>query len=945
MTALGCALLAAELAGLPATGHSQDCTPVPPGLVAWWKGDNTAANIVGGANGTLVGNAGYAAGRVGGAFTFDGSGDAVSLGNPMALQLQNFTIEAWIKRASSGPASGNILSYGSGAYGFAIVGEGTLILAKIWVVAVSSSVRVTDTSWHHVAVTKSGSTVVFYVDGTAYPAPAFNPEFEFGDNVQIGARNNEDSFNGLIDEVSVYNRGLSVAEVAAIYAAGSGGKCLIAQPESRMAYEGSTVSLGVVSLAQPASTYQWRKAGSNLVNGGRVSGVTTTNLTLAGVQLSDAGDYTVVISSASGSVASSVAILQVLPTNAPSVQINGRLAVGVVSATSPAALTITGGFSGGFIFYTLDGSTPSVGAPLYEGPLVLSSNAVIQAMSLSADFSHSAFAPAVTFQIIPTYPLQTSVSGDGTISASPSSGPYPSNSVVTLTATAGVGWTFDRWTGSLSGSANPAALTMNGNKTVQAVFTRSAYPLTVSSPGGGSVTGNGGAVAPGTYYPTGSVVALQATASSGWSFLRWEGTASGSANPLSVTINQTNNIQAIFATVLGTTVAGSGSITLNPPNPVPYGTVVTVTAVPMPGKAFVVWSGALSGSANPAILTVISAPLAIGALFTGPTTATIVTQPTNTAVLPGGSATFSVTASGAPPLSYQWWKAGSPLTGATDSSFTIASAAAADAGGYSVVVGNAYGSPATSSVATLTVLIPVAITGQPLTQVVAAGETATFRVTAIGSPAPAYQWLFQGTNLAGATASSLVLTNVGTNALGPYHAAVWNAYSAATSAPALLLMSPSIRGAFVGATVTWGKPASISVSAIGSAPLSYQWYKDGAPVAGATRATLDFPTVQLTDAGMYSVVISSPYGSTTNAPAQVVVNPANMWLGMYAGVTIEGVPGYTYTIQYSTDLRDTNSWVTVTNLTLVEPIELWVDRSVNVYGGQSLKRYYRVVAY
>ena len=88
------------------------------------------------------------------------------------------------------------------------------------------------------------------------------------------------------------------------------------------------------------------------------------------------------------------------------------------------------------------------------------------------------------------------------------------------------------------------------------------------------------------------------------------------------------------------------------------------------------------------------------------------------------------------------------------------------------------------------------------------------------------------------------------------------------------------------------------------------------------------------------MVISSPYGSVTNTPAQLVVNPANITLELYAGIVIEGVPGYTYGIEYTTDLTDTHSWQSITNVTLTQPIEKWADTSVNVLS--SPKRFYRV---
>jgi hypothetical protein len=88
--------------------------------------------------------------------------------------------------------------------------------------------------------------------------------------------------------------------------------------------------------------------------------------------------------------------------------------------------------------------------------------------------------------------------------------------------------------------------------------------------------------------------------------------------------------------------------------------------------------------------------------------------------------------------------------------------------------------------------------------------------------------------------------------------------------------------------------------------------------------------------------VNSPYGSVTNTPAQLVVNPANISLGLYAGITIEGVPGYTYGIEYTTDLQNTNSWQSLTNITLSQPVEIWVDTNVNV--PTALKRFYRVTS-
>ena len=707
-------------------------------------------------------------------------------------------------------------------------------------------------------------------------------------------------------------------------------------PQSKTVALDGTAVFTVTATGTPVLGYQWRKEGS------AIAGATNNSLIVPDVTPSDAGNYDVMVTNHYGSVTSSNVVLQVLPANAPSITVNGLLAVGTVNVGTAGSIKITGGYAGGLIFYTFDGSVPTTSATLYTGPFSITNSVTLRATSLSADFTQNSEAPPINVTVLPVYSLATSVSGSGEITASPPNGPYISNSVVSLTAQPYLNWAFDHWSGALSGSVNPAYLTMNGPRSVQAVFVPTAYPLTAGTPGGGSVTANGQSIAANTYYPTGSVVLLEATANSGWSFLRWQGTTSSVANPLNSFMNQTQNVQAIFGTMVSSNIAGSGSIAVSAPNPVPFGTLLTLTATPSPGYYFLSWSGAVGGTLNPTNLTVTTASPMVGALFAVSTEAAILTQPTNLTVWVSNSATFYVMGSGAAPLSYQWRKSGANLNEQTNALYTITNTVAGDGGNYDVVVVNAYGNSVTSAVATLTVLVPVTITSQPVQQVVPLRGSATFTGAATGYPTPSYQWLFNGAALPGANASSLVVTNVDTHLLGDYSLLAWNAYTAATSSVARLLMSPSLRVPFVGDTVVWGKSAVLAVAALGSGELSFQWFKDGAPLTWGTNATLEFSTIQISDGGLYSVVVSSEWGSVTNTPAQLVINPANIRIGIYAGITIEGVPGYTYGIQYTTDLTDTNSWATLTNHTLTQPAEIWVDTSVEV--GTALRRYYRVSA-
>jgi len=120
----------------------------------------------------------------------------------------------------------------------------------------------------------------------------------------------------------------------------------------------------------------------------------------------------------------------------------------------------------------------------------------------------------------------------------------------------------------------------------------------------------------------------------------------------------------------------------------------------------------------------------------------------------GQTATFSVTATGSPPLQYQWRKNGANIPGATNSSYTTPATVATDNGSlFSVVVSNGGGS-VTSRNAKLTVNIPPSITTQPANKTVRAGQTAKFTVTATGTTPLSYQWKKNGVNITGATQAS-----------------------------------------------------------------------------------------------------------------------------------------------------------------------------------------------
>jgi Ca2+-binding RTX toxin-like protein len=217
-------------------GTNKDGTDVLLGAISWWKGENNPNDSADSNTGTVAGNAAYAAGKVGQAFSLDGAGDAIQITNATNLQVQNFTIEAWVKRGSATQISldesvdpgGMVFSYGAGGYGFGLLDDGRLFLSKVGTSSVTSTGAVTDTNFHHVAVTKSGSTVTFYVDGVGVVASAFSDTFTFTTNAAIGARGGTltNSFLGLIDQVHLNGRVLSASEIQAIINAGTRGQGL-----------------------------------------------------------------------------------------------------------------------------------------------------------------------------------------------------------------------------------------------------------------------------------------------------------------------------------------------------------------------------------------------------------------------------------------------------------------------------------------------------------------------------------------------------------------------------------------------------------------------------------------------------------------------------------------------------------------------------------------------
>jgi uncharacterized protein (DUF2141 family) len=211
------------------------------------------------------------------------------------------------------------------------------------------------------------------------------------------------------------------------------------------------------------------------------------------------------------------------------------------------------------------------------------------------------------------YQLTVNIIGSGSVTLNATS-PYYYGTVVQLTATAAVGYTFQGWSGNLSGSVNPTTIVIEGNELVNATFTANQYTITVNVSGGGSVT-----LSPNTaYYYYGVMVQLTAVASNGWQFDHWSGNLTGTVNPRYVYTTYNMSVTATFIQInytLTVPVYGMGSVSLNETAPYHYGDIVLMIAVPTPGWSFQDWNGDLNSSVDPATLTVTK-NMTVAAWFT-----------------------------------------------------------------------------------------------------------------------------------------------------------------------------------------------------------------------------------------------------------------------------------------------------------------------------------------
>jgi len=287
----------------------------------------------------------------------------------------------------------------------------------------------------------------------------------------------------------------------------------------------------------------------------------------------------------------------------------------------------------------------------------------------------------------------------------------------------------------------------------------------------------------------------------------------------------------------------------------------------------VVSNSAGSVTSSTAVLTVLPVVLA----------PSIAVAPQSVSALDGGTATFVVVAEGTAPFTYVWQRNDSTIDDATGASYTTPQLALTDTGArYRVVVSNSAGR-ITSGEATLTVNPEApAIATAPANVAVTAGQTATFSASATGSAPLAYQWQRNRSAISGATTASYTTpaTTVADNG-ARFRVVVTNAGGSVTSAEATLgvtaaVVAPAIASAPLGTTVQEGQTASFTASASGTAPLAFQWLRNGVAIGGATAAsyTTAATTVAADNGARFSVRVSNAAGNVISAEVVLTVQGA-----------------------------------------------------------------------
>jgi hypothetical protein len=234
---------------------------------------------------------------------------------------------------------------------------------------------------------------------------------------------------------------------------------------------------------------------------------------------------------------------------------------------------------------------------------------------------------------------------------------------------------------------------------------------------------------------------------------------------------------------------------------------------------------------------------------------------------------------------------------------------------------NGMGINAISGPAPIPPVVAPAITSQPGSAKILAGQTATFNVAATGTAPMSYQWMMNGAAITGATSSTYTTpaeTTASNNA--QFAVTVSNSAGSATSSAAVLsvasaTVAPAITTQPASQTILSGKTATFSVAATGTAPFTYQWSQGGLPITGAMSSSYTTPAE--TSNAQFSVTVSNSAGSTTSNTATLTVTASTLILNSSTSALSFGSVNVSASSTQNVTLTNAgNSVITISNVTV-----------------------------
>jgi hypothetical protein len=300
-------------------------------------------------------------------------------------------------------------------------------------------------------------------------------------------------------------------------------------------------------------------------------------------------------------------------------------------------------------------------------------------------------------------------------------------------------------------------------------------------------------------------------------------------------------------------------------------------------QSLYVWSAVTSDSGNYTLTvansvgTVTSSPVAV--TIAAPIAPSIGAMRPSLVVPLNETLSIQATVKGSQPMTFQWRKNGSPITGATNTGYYQARATEGDAGTYDLVATNVAGSATSDGVVvTIAPAEPPSIFGLPPSLTTDAGSGLSFSPSVTGTSPMTFQWSKDGAAISGATSSYFWKHNLTTTDSGSYVLTATNSAGTTTSAPIAVIVqaatAPVIFGLPPSVTVAYGTSLSLYGQLTGTQPITLQWKRNGASISSATSSSYYRSSATTDDNGEYTLTATNAVGSVTSLPVLVTVQPA-----------------------------------------------------------------------